>query len=125
MNTTIEIEVPAMPVVLIATAAQFLDELISNGLPEVYGVKVEYSRSRKTWTGKSLLNSFGMDESQEIDAIREWAVALGGHLELGDEYVSGHKVIRALDAVKAIDGGGSFTVSTFLHIGDATAHGDI
>src|SRR2546429_6774425 len=122
--TEIEICVPAMPAHLIATAAQFLDELIeTSGLPEVYDVTVTYRRGTKTWNADAMVLHH-LAELDRIDAVREWAVALDGTTRLGTPFKDRDRISRRFSAVAQIPGGGTFEIRTYLDCGPNPAPED-
>lgn len=62
------------------------------------------------------LTTYGLSELEQIDAIRTWAVALGGALRLDDkDYPDGDTTHRNLAAVAVLPDGSLFEVWIFLY----------
>jgi hypothetical protein len=68
------------------------------------------------------LTSYGLSESEQIDAIRTWAMALNGVLRLdAEDYQDGDKTHRQLAAVAVLPDGSQFEVWIFLYRAAAPA----
>lgn len=96
---------------LLAEVADFLASLPALAdLPALHSLDVTDSYPRG-WRVRAQIGGDHCGEPAEIDAIRAWAHALGGHLELSKPSVSSYgNAFRTLTAVTTLPGGARFTV---------------
>ena len=71
------------------------------------------SMSGGEWHVKGQLGSYGLSELEQIDAIREWALILGGTVQLDDVSDIGTGTFRTLSAVANL---GQITFSVWTHV---------
>lgn len=85
------------------------------GLPRLCSTRIEHCHG-EGWKVNAQLGVVGPEEIDEIDAIRAWALALGGHVLLDDEpFVSqATGSFRTLTAIAALPGGVLFEVWTHV-----------
>lgn len=98
-------------------ATALLGQLNLAELPALATLQVG-SNHRNDWkTGvQAQLLTYGLSELEQIDAIRTWAVVLGGVLRLdGEDYQHGSESSRHLAAVAELPDGSLFEVWIFLY----------
>lgn len=71
------------------------------------------SMSGGEWHVKGQLGSYGLSELEQIDAIREWALILGGTVQLDDVSDIGTGTFRTLSAVANL---GQITFAVWTHV---------
>lgn len=87
------------------------------GLVPLFTVHIDSaSANPDTLNVRGLLDDFDLTEAEKIDAIRAWAVAMGGRLDLDEPrpaYKSKH-TYRHLTAIADLPGAGRFEVFTTI-----------
>jgi hypothetical protein len=98
-------------------ATALLNRLDLAELPELAGLQIKQNHRDDWKTGvMAQLTTYGLSELEQIDAIRTWAVALGGVLRLdGEDYPNGERTHRHLAAVAELPDGSLFEVWIFLY----------
>lgn len=98
-------------------ATALLGRLDLAALPALSALHVGQNHRDGWRTGvMAMLNGYGLTELEQIDAIRTWAVALGGVLHLdADDYRDGTNAHRQLAAVTDLPDGSRFEVWTHLY----------
>jgi hypothetical protein len=97
--------------------AELLAGLDLATLAPFWGVEVRPDFDHDGLCGKAQLNLHGhaVTDLDRIDAVRAWAVALGGVVLLDDEFTPSSRVpVRQLSAVVPLSSGGVFEVWTHL-----------
>ncbi|HVT68878.1 MAG TPA: hypothetical protein VHF26_14095 [Trebonia sp.] len=98
-------------------ATALLDRLDLAALPELASLHVSTNHRDRWRIGvMAQLDSYGLSQLESIDAVRTWAVAVGGALRL-DEQDTGEqdKPRRYLAAVTDLPDGSLFEIWTCLH----------
>jgi hypothetical protein len=94
--------------------AQFM---ATPGLVPVFGLHIDSDpHDYAVMNVLGLLDDFDLDEAARIDAIRGWAMAMNGRLNLGEPrpaYQSTN-TFRRLSAIADLPGGGRFEVFTLI-----------
>ncbi len=108
---------------LLTETADVLGGLDLAGLPPLAAVAFNYSLTSRTWSVEAQLLCVFRDEADEIDAIRTWAAALGGEVQLSarHESPSTNTAYRRLEASKTLDYGVSLHIWTHIAVAPVTA----
>jgi hypothetical protein len=100
----------------LAVVADFLATFADRtDLAPLFSVEIAWNRDADTFDVRAHLGMACVEDLEEIDAIRSWALALGGHVLLGEvihsPYLGSH---RTLSALVAMPNGGLLDVWTFV-----------
>jgi hypothetical protein len=111
MNTSKSLGVLAV----LREATDLLSSLDQPGLPPLCAVSVGHDFTADALSARAQLSAHFPTELDAIDAIRTWALALGGVVLLGDENPGFNRPYRELTACLPLPSGGLFEVWDMLH----------
>ena len=104
----------------LARASMFLSTLDGvEDLPPLFSIRPEGGNKTTPLRLRAYLDLGDDDQLTQIDAVRTWANALGGHVDLGEEHAAADdpdRITRTLAARALIPGAATFEVYTLLRI---------
>lgn len=109
----------------LSTVALMMAQVMTTpGLVPVFGLHIDSDpNDTAVMNVTGLLDDFDLAEDARIDAVRAWAVAVNGRLNLDEPHVAHQSTttFRRLTAIADLPGGGRFQVFTFIARTEVTA----